>query len=256
MIGWTGLATSLVLVALAVAISRWQGLQLERTLVWTTVRAGVQLLAVGAALGLVLADDAPVALAWAWVVVMITIASITVGRRAREVPGATWLAALAIGTACVVSLGVVFGLRIFSPTARAIVPLAGMQVGNAMSGAVTTARQLVRELADKRAEVEARLALGLGAHDASRPYVRTALVTGLSSTIEQTKALGIISLPGTMTGLILAGSSAAEAVRIQLAVMYVLLGSVATASVVIALGLARRLFTADDRLVVLPRRAG
>lgn len=254
MIGWGGLATSLVLVALAIAISRWQRLGLERTLAWTTVRAGVQLLVVGAALGLVLSERAPVALAWAWVVVMVGIASITVGQRAREVPGAVPLAFVAIGAACVVSLGVVFGLRMFDPTARAIVPLAGMQVGNAMSGAVTTARRLVGELADKRAEVEARLALGLSASDAARPYVRSALVTGLSSTIEQTKALGIIALPGTMTGLILAGTDPADAVRIQLAVMYVLLGSVATASVVIALGLARRLFTADDRLVLLPRR--
>lgn len=254
MIGWSGLATSLVLVAVAIAISFHQRLRLERTLVWTSLRAGVQLLLVGAALQLVLDDDAPLVLAWSWVVLMVVIASVTVGRRARDVPSVLGLAFAAIGAASVVSLGVVFGLGIFPVTSRAIIPLAGMQVGNAMSATVTVARALLRELADKRSEVEARLALGLGWPDAARPHMRAALRTGLTPMIEQTKALGIIALPGTMTGLILAGVDPSDAVRIQLAVMYVLLGSVATASTVVALGLTRRMFTPDHRLVPLLRR--
>jgi putative ABC transport system permease protein len=254
MIGWAGLATSLILVLVAIGISLQQRLHLERTLVWTTIRSGVQLLAVGAALQLVLAEDAPLALAWSWVVLMVGIAGVTVGRRAREVPGVVGLAFAAIGTASVVSLGVVFGLGIFEMSARTIIPLAGMQVGNAMAASVTVARRLVGELADKRPEVEARLALGLGWPEAARPHVRNALTTGLTPMIEQTKALGIIALPGTMTGLILAGTDPGDAVRLQLAVMYVLLGSVATASTVVALGLTRRLFTADHRLVPLLRR--
>jgi putative ABC transport system permease protein len=72
-------------------------------------------------------------------------------------------------------------------------------------------------------------------------------------TIEQTKVVGLISLPGAMTGLILGGVDPADAVKIQAAVMFLILGSVATTASVIGLGLTRRLFTADHRLVPLRR---
>ena len=64
--------------------------------------------------------------------------------------------------------------------------------------------------------------------------------------------MGIVILPGTMTGLILAGVDPADAVRVQLVVMYLILGSVAASATVIALGVRRRLFTSDHRLAPLP----
>jgi putative ABC transport system permease protein len=73
--------------------------------------------------------------------------------------------------------------------------------------------------------------------------------------IEQTKVVGLISLPGAMTGLILGGVDPADAVKIQAAVMYLILGAVTTTASVIGLGLTRRLFTADHRLVPLRRHA-
>ena len=85
---------------------------------------------------------------------------------------------------------------------------------------------------------------------ASRPYVAQALRTALIPQIERTKVLGIVMLPGAMTGLILAGVDPMDAVLIQLAVMYLILGSVATAVTIVGLGVRRQLFTADHRLVV------
>ena len=73
--------------------------------------------------------------------------------------------------------------------------------------------------------------------------------------IETTKAVGIIFLPGAMTGLILAGVDPVDAVMVQVVVMYLVLGSAATATTVVATGLVRRLFTPDHRLVGLPRPA-
>jgi putative ABC transport system permease protein len=81
--------------------------------------------------------------------------------------------------------------------------------------------------------------------------VRTALRTALTPQIEQIKAVGLIALPGAMTGLVLAGVEPVDAVRVQLAVMYLILGSVATSVTVVGLGLARRLFTPDHRLARL-----
>lgn len=254
-IGWGGLAASLVLVAVAVGASVAFGLGLARSILWASLRAAVQLAAVGVALGLVLADGAWAGWAWLWVAAMTVFAAATVARRAPEVAGMFAVALAACAAVVVVAMAVVFGLGIFPAEPRAIVPIGGMMVGNAMAATVVAARRIVAELSEQRLEVEARLALGQPWPEASRPYVRRAMRTAMTTQIESTKAVGLVFLPGAMTGLVLAGVDARQAVAVQLAVMYLILGSVATAVVVIGLGLVRRLFTADHRLRPLPRVA-
>jgi putative ABC transport system permease protein len=254
-IGWGGLALSLILVGVAVGLSLWRGLRLEREMLWATARALVQLLATGYILVVVIDDDAPVALAWAWVVVMLAVAAVTVRRRAPEVPGIVRLAFMATGASAALSLLVVFGLAIYPNAGRAIVPIAGMMIGNSIGSTVVAARRIIAELSDRRPEIEARLALGQPWQEASKPFVRTALRTALTSQIESTKAVGLVFLPGAMTGLILAGADPVDAVLVQAALMYLILGCVATNAVVVGLGLTRRLFTPDHRLVRLARSA-
>jgi putative ABC transport system permease protein len=252
-IGWIGLLASLSLVAAAVVLSWVQGLRLERSVLWAAARAAAQLLAVGWALALVLDADHSVAWAWLWVAAMVVFAGFTVRRRAPEVPSALGLSILAMSVVAVVSLGVIFGLGIFPVEARTVVPLAGMMIGNSMAATVLAGRRIIGELRDNRDEIEARLSLGHPWRDAARPYVRAALRDALVPQIESTKAVGLVILPGAMTGLILAGVDAVDAVQIQLAVMYLVLGSVATSVTVVGVGLTRRLFTPDHRLVRLAR---
>ncbi len=254
-IGWGGLALSLILVGVAIALSLWRGLRLEREMLWATGRALVQLLATGYILVLVIDEDAPVALAWAWVVVMVSVAAVTVRRRAPEVPGIVRLAFMATGASAALSLLVVFGLGVYPNVGRAIVPIAGMMIGNSIGSTVVASRRIIGELADRRPEVEARLALGQPWQEASKPFVRSAMRTALTTQIESTKAVGLVFMPGAMTGLILAGADPVDAVLVQAAIMYLILGCVATNVVVVGLGLTRRLFTPDHRLVRLTRTA-
>lgn len=250
-----GLAASLALVAVAVALSRWQGLVLERRLLWAAARAIVQLLLVGGALALILDPDRSLAWSWLWVAAMTAYAGDVVRRRAPEIPGLLPLAVLAFAAAGVVTLGALFGFAIFPLEGRTLVPLAGMMIGNAMNATVLTARRTVEELRDKRAQVEARLALGHSARAAARPYLSAALRTALIPQIETTKAVGLVFLPGAMTGLILADVHPVDAVLVQAVVMFLVLGAVATTTSVVGLGLTRRLFTSDHRLRPLPRPA-
>jgi putative ABC transport system permease protein len=254
-IGWGGLALSFILVAVAVGLSVWQGLRLEREILWASARAITQLLAVGYLLVLVVDDDAPVIWAWLWVVAMVIFAAVTVYRRASEIPDILRLSALAIAASATISLLVVFGLGVYPNVGRAVVPIAGMMIGNSIGSVVVAARRIVGELADRRPEVEARLALGQPWQQASKPFVRSALRTALTSQLESTKAVGLVFLPGAMTGLILAGVDPVDAVLVQAAIMYLILGCVATNVVIIGLGLTRQLFTSDHRLVRLARTA-
>jgi putative ABC transport system permease protein len=247
-IGWSGLAASLVLVAVAVALSLVRRLVLERSIVWASARALVQLLLVGVALDFVL--DRALAWSWAWVAVMVLFAADTVRGRAPEVPRVFRVSLAAFAAAAVVTLAVLFGCSVFPLEPRTLIPMAGMMVGNAMTSTVLVARRVVDELRDKRDEVEARLALGYAASDAARPYVRSALRTALIPQIETTKSVGLVFLPGAMTGLILAGVDPLDAVRVQAAVMYLVLGSVATTVTVVGLGVQRQSFSADHRLLV------
>ncbi len=247
-----GLAASGILIGVAVALSLWRRLGIERSVVWAATRALVQLLLVGVALGLVVNDDDPIALSWLWIVVMVAFAAWTVGRRALGVPGVTALALMAFTAALIVTFGVLFGFGVFPVTGRTVVPLGGMIVGNSLAATALVARRVHDEIVDHRDLIEGRLALGLSGTEAFAPHLRSALRTALIPQIETTKAVGIVFLPGAMVGLILAGTDPAEAVKVQVAVMYLVLGSVATTTTVMAMGLGRRAFTSDHRLRANP----
>lgn len=253
-VGWLGLAASLILVVFAAAVSLWQRLGLQGQLVWAAARALVQLLLVGGALTLLFEPGRSVWWSWAWVAGMVAYAGDLARRRAPEVPRLGPLAIAAFAAAAVITLGVIFGLRVFPLQARTLVPIAGMMIGNSMTATVLVARRLVDELRDKRDEVEARLALGLPSRQAAAPYLRTALRSAISPQIETTKATGLVFLPGAMTGLILAGVHPVQAVLVQAVVMFLILGSVAATTVIVALGLVRLAFTRDHRLLPLGGR--
>jgi putative ABC transport system permease protein len=255
-VGVWGVAASLALVAVAVLISLRLGLDLETGLVGASLRALVQLVVVGAALGLVIGPDQPLLWSWLWVGGIVLIAAWVVRRRAPELPGVFGLALLATAVTAAACAGLVFGTGIFPLEGRALVPVMGMTIGNALTATVVAATLLVRETGERRDDIEARLALGQPWRAAARPHLRAVLRAAISPQIERTRNVGTVFLPGAMVGLILAGVDPLDAVLVQGALMYVILGSVATSTTVITLAAARRLFTSDHRLVPLARREG
>ena len=117
------------------------------------------------------------------------------------------------------------------------------------------AQRLVEATGDRRADIEARLALGLTSADAARPTVRGVLRTAILPQVETTRGLGLIFLPGAMTGLILAGVDPLDAVLTQAALMYLITGATVVTATATALLGRRRLFTEDHRLRPLARTA-
>lgn len=248
-IGFAGLAASGILIVVALSISWWRRLGVERSLVWAALRALVQLLIVGVALQLVVDDDDPLYFSAIWLVVMHLFAAYTTWSRARDVPSVFPLSLIAYTASALVTLGVLFGFQVYDLEGRTIVPLAGIVVGNSLSATVLVSRRLFDAASERREEIEGRLALGLSAQEAFQPILRESLRTALIPQIETTKAVGIIALPGAMVGLILAGTDPADAVRVQVSVMYLVLGSVATTTAVMSLGIARELFTPAQQLI-------
>jgi putative ABC transport system permease protein len=254
-IGWGGLAASLVFVVVAVVVTGRQQLGLERSILASVARSLVQMAVVGTALVPIVDPDTPLLWSWAWVGAIVVFASVVTARRAPAVPGLIWLALAANALVGGLGLSIIFGLGIFDLEGRTLVPVAGMVIGNSMKAAVVGAARVAESVADHRPEIEAGLALGMTPRAASRRLVRSALRTAISPQVEQTAALGIAFLPGAMTGLILAGVDPLDAVATQLALMYVILASVVIAATTTALGTLARLTTDDARILPLERTA-
>jgi len=251
-VGVVGVVASLLLIVVAIVISWRERLGLERSIAWAATRMAVQLLAIGGALRLVLAEDASLAWSWLWVAAMVVIGGIVVTRRSPGVEGLFGLACGAIALASAASLAVVFGFGMFPLEPRTLVPTAGMLLGNGIGSTVLAARRTLAEIDEHREEIEVRLSLGRSGAEAIRPHVREALRTATTPDIERTKIVGLIALPGTMTGLLLAGVDPLDAVMVQMAVMFLLLGSGAITNVMVSRGIARKLITSDHRLVRVP----
>jgi putative ABC transport system permease protein len=246
--GW-GVAASFVLIAAALALSRWRRLGLEGTIAGAAGRAALQLAVVGVVLVPVLAADAPLALSFLWVALMVVIAGETIQRRAPAVRRLRIVGYAAIGLSLATGLVVVFGLGILPLEPVALVPIAGIVVGNTMPSTVLAVRRTVAELDGSRGQIEAMLALGFPSIEARRIPVREAARTALIPQIERTKVVGLVALPGAMTGLLLAGVRPLDAVAVQLAVMYLILGAVAVSVVVVVLAMSGMAFTPDQRFV-------
>jgi putative ABC transport system permease protein len=244
---WTGLIASLVLVVLSAAVAYRQRLHLTRELVVAAVRAGVQLVAVGAMLGVIFAHGG-LAAGFGWVIAMVLIAGQVAGRRGRGLRRASLSATAGVALGTIITLGVLLVLGVIAMQPRVVVPLGGMTVSAAMLASGITLRRL-REVAEQaRPAIEARLCLGLSAREAFLPHQRSALRTALLPAIDSTKVVGLISLPGAMTGLILAGVDPLTAIRYQIVVMYMLLAATALAALATARLAEHALFDHAHRL--------
>lgn len=240
-------AASLSLVALAAAISFWRKADLEGDIVVATVRSIVQLTLVGYAIKLIFEVDT-LLLVFALLTVMVFFGALTARSRADKVPGAFWPLLIALALAGASTLGLVVALGIFEATPRYLVPVGGMVIGNAMTASAVALDRLGDEVTESRAKIEATLALGATAHEAAMPIVRRSLRSGMITLVDSTKTTGLIFFPGTMVGMLLAGANPTDAVRLQLILLYTLLGSVSIAALV-ATGLAyRNFFTPAQQL--------
>lgn len=243
---------SVLLVVAAMAISRWRQVGLETDMGIATVRSFLQLVAVGYVLEFVFNGHGwltAVALA-----VMVVTAALTSAARARRVPGSRLVAGAAIAVATGATLGVIAALRIVPVSARAIIPLGSMIISSAMNTTSLVMTRFYDDLAANRREIEARLSLAQTSRQAALPWQRMALRSGMLPIVDNTKVVGLVALPGAMTGMILAGASPLAAIRLQLVVMYMLLGGNAFAALVASELTARRLFTPAQQLIRSLRR--
>jgi len=247
----------LTLAAALVGLVAWLSWQLRlgnsRQMLFAAMRTTVQLLLIGYVLKLLFAAQHPV-----WVLLMASIMLLAAGRevmsrQSRRFRGA-WGYALGTGSMFLssFSITVLALLLIIGPepwyTPRYAIPLLGMLLGNTMNGIALGLDALTRQTWERRDAIEGRLALGEGWSEAIADIRRDSIRVGMIPIINAMAAAGIVSLPGMMTGQILAGSPPVEAVKYQILIMFLIAGGTAFGTMAaISLG-SRRLFDERERL--------
>ncbi len=244
----TSLLFTLAFVMVVVVVSLWQRLDLERDLLIGTVRAAGQLMIVGYVLLWVFRLESWPAMA-AMLAVMLGVASANAAKRGKGLPGIQWLVLTAIGLAEVFTVGLMLVLRIIPPTAQYIIPISGMVIGNAMVNAGLLLNRLQGEVAARRGEIETWLALGATPRQAAAAVLKTAVKAALIPSIDALKTVGLVQLPGMMTGQILAGASPLDAVKYQILIMYSLSAAAGIGSITLGVLSVTRFFNTNGQLV-------
>lgn len=238
---------SLLFVLIALLLSLWQRLELEKEIAISTIRLAVQLIAIGYVLQFVFGTDHP-ALVILLVMMMIAVASWNAASRGKGIPGVLMRVVLTLSATEIITMAILLGLHIVEPTPRYIVPLSGMITGNAMIVSGLFLSHMKREMEAARGEVETLLCLGATARQAIQGVLKRSVRTSLIPTFDSMKTLGLVQLPGTMTGMIIAGADPLEAVRYQILIMFAFSASATISAVLLSLISYKLWFTKEQML--------
>ncbi|MEW5993787.1 MAG: iron export ABC transporter permease subunit FetB [Candidatus Zixiibacteriota bacterium] len=244
---YTQVLLALVLVAISIGVARWWRIPVAKDMALGSVRSFIQLVAVGYALEVIFDLESLWLIALA-ILIMMTVGAHAASGRVKHLDGAFLITFVSMIVGSLFTLAVMLLLDIIPLTARYVIPLAGMIISNAMNSAALSIDRLVSDIRGNRPAIETALALGKSWRAASYPYQRAASTTGMIWTLNFMKTVGIVALPGAMTGMILGGADPLEAVLLQVIVAYMLLSAVTITSVMAVQLTVRRFFTPFHQL--------
>jgi putative ABC transport system permease protein len=221
-IGWLQLALATILVLASASLSVALSLGLFKNILIATLRTYIQLIA----MGLVLIWVFKINQAWLVLSVFAFMLFMTaqvllprVKNKPRNIFGSTLMAIMISGI--IVTFFVTSVIIQVEPwyDARYILTIGGMVLGNSMNGIALALERLFDDLNKRRAEVEQLIALGATPWEATLPSLRTALAAGLMPTINSMNAVGLVFIPGMMTGQLIAGADPIQAAKYQIVIM-------------------------------------
>ncbi len=245
--GFKEVTIAISLMVLAIILARWQRAGTEKEMAIGTVRSFIQLVAVGYALEFIFGLENIFAILGALIVMML-VGSYTASKRAVHIQNGFLLSFIAIFMGSLVTLGVMISLGIIKAKAQYMIPLGGMIIGNSMNCSALVMERLYSDISSNKLAIETSLSLGKSWQDATRMYFRQAIKAGMMHMLNFFKTVGLVALPGAMTGMILAGASPLKAVLIQIIVGYMLTAAVTVAGIVAAKLSIRQMFTKQHQL--------
>lgn len=227
------LALTLIFVLIPLVLSKTLRLDLERDTLIATVRSIVQLIAVGYILKFVF-DSEGYLYIFLMILLMIVAATLNVRKKGKSILGITWKVAATLIFVEVLTQSILIGFRITPAEAQYIIPISGMVIGNSMVLAILFLNRFTAEVESHEDQIELILSLGGTPKQAIHHRLIAAIKTSMIPTIESQKTMGLVQLPGMMSGQIIAGADPIQAVQFQLLIVFLILTTAAVTS--IALG--------------------
>ncbi|MNM26679.1 hypothetical protein D3C81_371450 [compost metagenome] len=243
----TALSFTLLFVIGTMLVSIWQKLGLEKDIMVGTIRAAVQLLAVGYVLQFIFHAEHVVYILIV-IFIMIGVASWNAAKRGRGLKGLVWRIAVSIAASELLMMGLMLGLHIIKPTPQYIIPISGMTIGSAMVVSGLFINHVKHEIARSAGVIETLLSLGATPRQAMQDVRTRAVKFSMIPTIDGMKTVGLVQLPGMMTGMIIAGANPVIAVRYQILIVFSFTSSAAITSILLSMLIYRLFFTPDQRL--------
>ncbi|AFZ48855.1 ABC transporter permease [Dactylococcopsis salina] len=245
------LVLTMVLIVVALSVSRWQQLGLEGQLFFSAIRAFLQLIAVGYILELVFTLET----VWgvlAVLCVMVGIATtVTKNRISQKLSQLFWWVGGSLLLTTSLTLGYVV-MFIVQPSIwydpQYWIPLAGIIIGNAVNGATIAGERLINAIENNRGEIETHLCLGATPKSAIEPYRRQAIRAGILPNLNQMALVGIVTLPGILTGQLLGGVNPLNAVSYQILILFSLVFANLLTTSLITVAIYRQFFTPEAQL--------
>lgn len=226
------LAITLIFVAIPLLLSKTLRLGLEKDTIIATIRSIVQLLAVGYVLKFVF-DSENLIYILLMVALMIGAATQNARKKGKAIEGITWKIAVTLVAIEVLTQSILLGFRIVPPTAQYIISISGMMIGNSMVLAILFLNRFTAEVEAHRDETELILSLGGTPKQAIHRQLLQSIKASMIPTIESQKTIGLVQLPGMMSGQIIAGADPVQAVQFQLLIIFLLLTTAAVTSVLL-----------------------
>lgn len=242
-IPWLNMGLLYLFLLIPIALFYYVQLPLKRQLLWAVLRMSLQLLLVGLYLSFLFDQNLPL-LNFLWLLVMISIASHQAIRQAslRQPYFFPLLSAAMLLSLALILLPFLIGIAQIKPLyqARYLIPLAGMLLGNMLSSHVVGLHYFVQALAGNKIQVQSALCMGASPFEAALPMLRSALHHSFKPMISGMTTLGLVALPGMMTGQLLGGALPLVAIKYQIAIMAAIFSS-SSLSLFLSLILAMRL---------------
>lgn len=235
------------LVLFTLLISYWQHLKLEKEIFIGTVRAVVQLFLIGFVLKYIF-DLNDWRFTLAMLLVMTVVASVNAAKRGKGIPRVLFITTSAILAGASITLAILITVQAIAFVPSETIPVAGMVIGNSMAATGLTLTRLRQAIEEKRWEIITSLSLGATPRQAVVVSLQKAIKMGMMPTIDSLKTMGIVQLPGMMTGLILAGTNPVIAVRYQIMVVFMISAAVSIFCFVASTLAYRSFFTAAYQL--------
>jgi putative ABC transport system permease protein len=226
------LSLTLIFVLIPLILSKTFKLGLEKDTVVATVRSIIQLLAVGYVLKFVF-DSSSLIYVFLMVTLMVVAATHNAQKKGASIQGITLKVAATLVFVEVLTQGILIGFNITPPTAQYIIPISGMVIGNSMVLSILFLNRFTAEVESHQDQTELILSLGGTPKQAIHRQLIRSIKASMIPTIESQKTVGLVQLPGMMSGQIIAGADPIQAVQFQLLIMFLLLTTASVTSIML-----------------------